>query len=311
MVVKKFNYYRFTMFIIAIVAIIVFAVKYHNQKKYEESLEFHLLQIGYDLNETKVIEDKLDKNETDIILKKEYNEHIDDFIQEKYFIFNNLDKYLDYKKENKKTDYSKIVSIINTEANIEWIENERETDLSKEELMLVNRIYSLGEYEPEDLVDVPVKFAYNGVKLSASIVGPLEDLITDAKAAGYTIVVSSGYRSYSTQEKIYNSYVNAHGTREADEVVARPGHSEYQTGLCLDFDIYGYSGDKLESEAYQWLINNAKNYGFILRHTKEKEDLTLYSASSWKFRYVGEEAAEKMSNENLSFEEYYAYYVRG
>jgi hypothetical protein len=136
------------MFIIAIVAIIVFAVKYHNQKKYEESLEFHLLQIGYDLNETKVIEDKLDKNETDIILKKEYNEHIDDFIQEKYFIFNNLDKYLDYKKENKKTDYSKIVSIINTEANIEWIENERETDLSKEELMLVNRIYSLGEYEP-------------------------------------------------------------------------------------------------------------------------------------------------------------------
>ena len=76
-------------------------------------------------------------------------------------------------------------------------------------------------------------------------------------------------------------------------------------------NLYGYSGNKLESEAYQWLINNAKNYGFILRHTKEKEDLTLYSASSWKFRYVGEEAAQKMSAEDLCFEEYYAYYVRG
>ncbi len=312
MVVKKFNYYRFTMFIIAIIAIIVFVVKYINQKKYEESLEFKLLQIGYDINETKVIEDKLEQKEIDKILTMEHNEYIDDFIKEKYFIFDNLEKYLDYKKENKKTDNSKIVSIINTDANIEWTDEERQTDITKDELMIVNRIYSLGEYEPEDLVSVPVSYSYNGIKLSESILPHIEEMISDGKENGYSFIVSGGYRSFKDQEKIYNSYVNSRGTREADSIAARPGHSEYQTGLCFDIDIYGkVEGEKTESEQYQWLINNAKNYGFILRHTKEKEDLTLYSASSWKFRYVGVEAAQKMSNENLCFEEYYAYYVRG
>ena len=312
MVVKKFNYYRFTMFILIIGLIIFGVVKYTNKKKYEESYEYKLLTLGYEKEESDTLQDKLSKEELDKILKMKYDENIDNFIKEKYFIFDNLEKYLDYKKENKKTEYNKIVAIINTGANIEWTEEERQSDITKEELMIVNRIYSLGEYEPEDLVDIPSKFAYSGVKLSASIVGPLEDLINDAKSNGYTIVVSSGYRSFKTQENIYNNYERSHGTREADNVVARPGHSEYQTGLTLDFDIYGgYTGEKLESEAYQWLIDNAKNYGFILRHTKEKEDLTLYNASSWKFRYVGEEAAKKMSNENLCFEEYYAYYVRG
>ncbi len=312
MVVKKFNYYRFTMFILVLGLIVFGIVKYTNKKKYEETNEFKLLSIGYVQPEIDVLQDKLSSEEMEIILRMDYNEYIDDFLKQKYFIFDNLEKYLAYKKANKKEDYSKIVSIINTEANIEWLENERETDVDKEELMIVNRIYSLGEYEPADLVDIPSKFAYNGVKLSASIVGPLEDLINDGKKAGYTYVVSSGYRSYASQEKIYKNYENLHGMREADEVVARPGHSEYQTGLTLDFDIYSkVEGNKLESDAYKWLVDNAKNYGFILRHTKDKEDLTLYKASSWKFRYVGEEAAKKMAKENLCFEEYYAYYVRG
>ena len=312
MVVRKFNYYRFTMFILIVGLIIFGVVKYNNKKNYEKTTEYKLLNLGYEMEEITVLQDKLSSEEMNKILTMERNENIDDFLKQKYFIFDNLDEYLDYKKENKKEEYSKIVAIINTGANLEWTENERQTDLDKEELMIVNRLYSLGEYEPEDLVDVPVKFAYNGVKLSSSIVGPLEDLITDAKNNGYTIVVSSGYRPYATQEKIYNNYEKSHGQREADEVVARPGHSEYQTGLTLDFDIYGkVEGNKLESDAYNWLKTNAHNYGFILRHTKEKEDLTLYSASSWKFRYVGEEAAKIMYNENLCFEEYYAYYVRG
>ncbi len=311
MVVRKFNYYRFAMFILIIALIIFCVVKYVSHKKYQETTEYKLLTLGYELSEIEVLQDKLSESEMEIILKRDRNEYIDDFLKEKYFIFDNLDKYLDYKKENKKEDNSKIVSIINTEANIEWIDNEKQTDITKGELMLVNRIYSLGEYEPEDLVSVPVGYSYSGIKLSESILPHIEELIGDAKEAGYKIVVSSGYRSFKDQERIYNNYERSHGTRETDEVVARPGHSEYQTGLTLEFDIYGETGNKLESEAYNWLITNAKNYGFILRHTKEKEDLTLYNAASWKFRYVGVEAAQKMSDENLCFEEYYAYYVRG
>lgn len=308
----KFNYYRFTMFLLAIGTILYFVIKHNNQKKYEESTEYKLLTIGYKQEEVDDLNKYLKKEELDKVLKMSYNTYLTGFIKEKYFLFSNLDKYLDYKKENKKKNNTDIVAIINTEANVEWVDNEKETDTSKEELMLVNRIYSLGDYVPELLEDAPVAFAFNNIKLDANVLPLIEELVNDAKQAGYSFILSGGYRSYEDQENLYNKYVKSYGEREADSMVARPGHSEYQTGLTFDLSLYGKSYDKPEeSDEYNWLLNNAKNYGFIVRHTKEKENLTGYSASLWKFRYVGEEAAKKMASEDLCFEEYYAYYVVG
>ncbi len=308
----KFNYYRFTMCLLVLGGIIYFAVKYTNQKKYEESIEYKLIQKGYEQSEIDTLKKHLNDKQVKSLLNREYNKYLVEFTDEKYFMFKNLDKYLDYKKQNKKEDDSKIVAIINTEANVDWYDNEKESDTSKEELMIVNRLYSIGEYEPEDVIDAPIAFAYNNIKLKADVLPVIEELIGDAKEAGYSFILSNGYRSYEEQEKLYNKYVNSYGQQEADAIVARPGHSEYQTGLTFDLGIYGKSSDKPEeTEEYQWLMDNIANYGFIVRHTKEKENLTGYSASSWKLRYVGEEAAQKMKEEDLCFEEYYAYYVVG
>jgi D-alanyl-D-alanine carboxypeptidase len=187
----------------------------------------------------------------------------------------------------------------------------KDADTSKGNLVLINRIYGYDStHEVEDIIKVPTKYAYSGVKISESILDSIINLIEAAKEEGYTFVLSDGYRSYKDQEKLYNSYKDSVGIKEADKVVARPGHSEYETGIS--FNIVPYNkviANPKESEEYIWLYDNAYKYGFIFRLPDDKVKLTGFEASTWRLRYVGEEAATIINDENLCFEEYYAYYV--
>jgi len=51
-------------------------------------------------------------------------------------------------------------------------------------------------------------------------------------------------------------------------------------------------------------------YGFILRYPEDKEDITGYNFESWHYRYVGIDAATYIHNNNITFDEYYAYFVK-
>ena len=111
---------------------------------------------------------------------------------------------MSYKSDNKKSEYADVVALVNVEMHIDWLDNMKETDVSKNELMLVNRIYGLGEdFVPSDLVEVPSKYAYSGKKLSQSVLDEVIKLIEDGKNHGYTFVISDGYRSYDEQKDIY------------------------------------------------------------------------------------------------------------
>ena len=243
MIVRKFNYTKFIIFIVIVIGIIsgiVYGIsKLVSNYKYRQTYEYKLLSIGYDSDEVKTLLHKFNDDKLEDILKRKADSNIASFANEKFFIYENLDKYLDYKKSNKETDNTKIVSIINTEANIDWMDNERETDTSKEELMLVNRMYGLdSKYTPEDIITIPIKYAYSGIKIKNSILDSIISLIDAAKEEGYTFVVSYGYRTYKEQKKLYDSYANSYGKASADEYVARPGHSEYETGLSFDLEPY-------------------------------------------------------------------------
>ena len=317
MTVKKFNYVKFIIFIVVLVAlivgIIVGIVKFKKHLDYKKSYEYKLVTIGYSLDEVKILEGKLSNKYLDEILTKNYIPLLAEFVSEKYFIYDNLEKYVEYKNDNKNTDNTKIVAIINTEANIDWFDNEKETDTSKGELMLVNRLYGLNsEYEVEDIVSIPSRYAYSGKKISESILPHIQDLIEEGRENGYTFVVSNGYRSYKEQASLYNSYANSYGKNEADKNVARPGHSEYETGLSFDLVPYNKElRDPKSSDEYIWLRENAHKYGFIFRFDADKEYLTGFEEFTWRLRYVGEEAATLIYNENICFEEYYAYFVGG
>lgn len=315
MKVRKFNYYRFFIFIGVtlgiLFCIIFYSIKFIKDYNYKKTYDYKLLSAGYSEEEVKVIKDKFSNDKIDILLKEKYDKNVVSFIKEKYFIYNNLSKYMEYKKKNKNDTYTHVVSIINTEADVEWLDNEKETDTSKGNLMLVNRLYGLSkDYEPEDIIDVPVSISYSGVKISKSILENIEELLEAGKEAGYTFVLSDGYRSYEAQKKMFESYKNSYGYEEADRNVARPGHSEYQTGISFQIVPYNKVFDKpRESTEYLWLKDNAYKYGFIFRYPEDKKDITLFDSYTWRLRYVGTDAASIIENEKICFEEYYAYFV--
>ncbi|NYS32635.1 M15 family metallopeptidase [Streptococcus danieliae] len=113
----------------------------------------------------------------------------------------------------------------------------------------------------------------------------------------------SGYRSYENQSQLYQNYVAQDGQAEADRYSARPGYSEHQTGLA--YDLIDTAGNLLtETRASQWLREHAADYGFIVRYTEDKEEITGYTAESWHIRYIGSEA-KKIAQSGLSLEEYF------
>lgn len=137
----------------------------------------------------------------------------------------------------------------------------------------------------------------------------VEQLYAAAQAQGVNFGIISAYRDYSTQVALYNRYVNRDGQEAADTYSARPGHSEHQTGLAVDFDDGGscYLNACFESTAAgQWLATHAYEYGFVLRYPAGKEAITGFNYEPWHFRYVGVELATEMHNTGIqTLEEFF------
>lgn len=167
------------------------------------------------------------------------------------------------------------------------------------------------QYRPRDLqvVSVPTKAGRGQDERSVRgvVMADLRRLSAAAQAAGVDVRVGSGYRSYATQSVLYNSYVRQHGKAAADRFSARPGTSEHQSGLVIDFDSEGgrcWVDTCFESlAAGRWLAAHAHEYGFHLRYQKGKEAVTGFMYEPWHFRYVGVELARALYQSGLTLEE--------
>ena len=164
-------------------------------------------------------------------------------------------------------------------------------------LLIVNKTYSVPE-------------SFNPVKLGGDTEAAANLMFAAAKQEkGFSMWAQSGFRSYGTQQKLYNGYVARDGKKEADKYSARPGHSEHQTGLAFDVCATNkpcISNAFDNTEEAKWLSDNCYKYGFILRFVKGKENETGYQHESWHFRYVGKELAEKLYNNGdwITLEDY-------
>jgi D-alanyl-D-alanine carboxypeptidase len=157
------------------------------------------------------------------------------------------------------------------------------------------------DYVPPDLVEIG-----NGYRLRSEAAEAYKTMSTAAAAAGHTLVPVSAYRSYDTQVGVYNNWVAQLGQAEADIQSARPGYSEHQTGLAVDFNTV-YPADRFENHpAGQWLAANSWQYGFVLRFPSGKQSITGYIFEPWHYRYIGVEAATDMHNKGVTtLEEYF------
>lgn len=306
---------RILILIIVIIVVIIFGINKIKEYNYKQTNEYKLLSVGYNINDIRLFENKLNDKDIENLINSEKNNDIVSILNEKYYISKNLYDYLDYKKENKDVSYTDVISIVNVGAHKEWYDKDsvKPTDMSKGNLILVNKFnYLSEEYEPEDLVGVSLKYSYSGNKAIKEVNDAYVDMAYEAKKSGISLMVNSSYRNFKRQDEIYKEFYLSEGISYADSYAARAGYSEHQTGLCLDIFTTGeYSTTDTfdQSDAFKWLIENAHKYGFILRYPKDKEYLTGYSYESWHYRYLGTEIATKVYESGLTYDEYYAFYL--
>ncbi len=190
-------------------------------------------------------------------------------------------------------------------------ENPEQQSVSKEQK--ANKLRYQGSYYSVQGADGQEIIIVNKKHPLAANYAPGEDpeaqsafrqLVTAMQEEGFPISDHySGYRSYENQSQLYQNYVAQDGQAEADRYSARPGYSEHQTGLA--YDLIDTAGNLLtEAKASQWLREHAADYGFIVRYTEDKEEITGYTAESWHIRYIGSEA-QKIAKSGLSLEEYF------
>jgi D-alanyl-D-alanine carboxypeptidase len=156
---------------------------------------------------------------------------------------------------------------------------------------LVDKSHPLPEgYEPEDLVElVPGSYELGrrGLLLRRAAAEALERMAAAARADGVVLVVSSAYRSYDYQVEVYGRIVRELGQAAADRESARPGYSQHQTGLAVDF---GSIDDSFaQTRAGRWILEQGGRFGWSLSFPQGYEEVTGYRWESWHYRYVGED----------------------
>lgn len=112
------------------------------------------------------------------------------------------------------------------------------------------------------------------------------------------INIISGFRTRELQQQLYN---------EGDATyVARPGHSEHETGYAIDFGLYDgqYSSQFDGTGEYEWILQNCYKYGFILRYPLGMEGLTQINYEPWHYRYIGKPHAYYIWQNNICLEQY-------
>ena len=248
------------------------------------------------------------ENETkEEITKEEDNE----FSKLSYYKEENLDRYKAYQINNSDLSIEDIVTKVNLNLDKEpYTDTIPSTNLNTNYLLVNKFNYLDSNYIPNNLELLDNSYSKSGIYLVKEAKDNLERLINDAKNDGMNIRIASAYRTYSYQENLYNNYVKNDGVENADTYSARPGYSEHQTGLVIDVTRAFDDFNNFENtDEYNWMLDNAANYGFILRYPKDKEDITTYSFEAWHYRYVGVELAQKIKASNLTFDEYYVRYL--
>ncbi len=249
--------------------------------------------------------DKLDGYDLGYLLK---------FVQEKYYINKNLKRYLDYARINQQLSTREIIETVNCNCDRAYYTDTQPTNTTYGNLMLCNKYYYLSEdYVPNNLVVLDEKYSSAGAKLVKEAYDAFVEMHDAALKDDYYIVANgdNAYRSYQHQQKTYDFYKSIYGVEGADTCSARAGYSEHQTGLTIDTAANKTDGTEFLTyeEEYRWLRENSWKYGFIFRYQEDKEFYTGYQCEQWHYRYVGKDVAEYIHDNDITFDEYYQFFV--
>ncbi len=141
-----------------------------------------------------------------------------------------------------------------------------------------------------------------GYYFSKTVVTNLQELCSGLKSEfsdyyeSNKILIKYAYRTYDNQQNIKTS----------DSSASSAGCSDYHTGLSVYLAVFTKDGKTADLPALQseWLEENSAKYGFVVRFTKDKKEITGLAAETGHVRFVDSVAADIMTKEDLCLEEY-------
>jgi len=160
-------------------------------------------------------------------------------------------------------------------------------------------------YKPPDLVSVSAAGVTGGGQIREVAFDDLKAMAAAAREDGAPLGNVSAYRSYRTQKALFKTYAEGYGFKRAIKFSARPGHSEHQLGLVIDFADAGRTDFVSEKVgAGKWLARNAWKYGWLMSYPKGKSKVVCYSYEPWHYRYYGRDLAKEIHDSGLTTREY-------
>jgi zinc D-Ala-D-Ala carboxypeptidase len=151
------------------------------------------------------------------------------------------------------------------------------TESPSSELVSIGK-FERENYEREEFLNVEAAQAF-------------QIMVEAARSQNLQIMGISGFRSISDQQALFEKQIEKRGSAEAAaKLSAPPGHSEHHTGYALDITDASRTDVDLkpafeDTDAYQWLIANAAQYGFEQSFPQNNPQGVSYEP--WHWRYVG------------------------
>ncbi|MDP3955702.1 MAG: M15 family metallopeptidase [bacterium] len=179
------------------------------------------------------------------------------------------------------------------------------SQIDPELLIKYSKVYFTNEnYAPAHLTEIPTAHLYNEDERERFVTEAwpyLKGLLDSAETSGVTLFIKSAYRSFGEQQSLKSIYRVIYGAGTANSFSADQGYSEHQLGTTADFITTGLGG-QLEgfdgTNAFQWLINNAYRFGFVLSYPKGNN---YYVYEPWHWRFVGVKLATHLHENKLNF----------
>ena len=284
-----------------------YKIEYQNQKNIIKNIN-KLLEKGYSNEEISLILSRGEDKDVSEFAKRAKIRYIEEFFTVSYSKLKNYDRYVSY-MNNSREDEETSVLYVNLDLDKEDYQEPKPVD-EFSYTMLVNKHHRLDrEFIPRDLKVIDKDYASEkGMKANATAIAQAKKMIDAAKKDDKHLIINSAYRSFKDQEEIVETYQNLYGESYVEKYVLKPGYSEHQTGLGIDFGSTD-TNIFIESDEYKWMEDNCYKYGFIHRFKTKYEDITEIKNEAWHYRYVGKKIAKYIYDNDITLEEYYAKFI--
>jgi D-alanyl-D-alanine carboxypeptidase len=276
---------------------------------YNFTNECKIYKLGYTIDEARTLVATLSEAQEDtLIAHQEHDTIAIPVLGMRYFIADNFSRYLAFHKKNSTSaPLDVIVALVNVGYDRDRGSSAVPCDTSKGQLMLVNGRHYLDEnYKPENLATFSMDYCYENQRAQSVVVDAFMVMQQACKEqTDAQLMVNSAYRSYQDQIGTYK--------RNPKGYAARAGSSEHQTGYAIDVTSRQHPMRWPFDTSVEgvWMREHCHDYGFILRYPKRQSQIFGFAYEPWHLRYVGKDVAKRIHDEDITFDEYYAYYIEG